>query len=97
MNSDIANGQTVKQRYHFRPSLQLIEIVSPLLHHLPALGEVLRVVVGGANLVAFGIAGAIGIDEKMQPAPIAQLLRFLTPFCVADCGVAQGHVGISPK
>jgi hypothetical protein len=27
-----------------------VEIVSPLLHHLPPLGEVLRVVVGGAHV-----------------------------------------------
>jgi hypothetical protein len=43
------------QRYHFRPTLQHVEIVRPLLHHAPALGEVLRVVVGGADLIAFGV------------------------------------------
>jgi hypothetical protein len=31
---------------------EIVEIVSPLLHHFPPLGEVLRVVVGGADLVA---------------------------------------------
>ena len=32
---------------------EIVEIVSPLLHHAPALWQVLRVIVGGANLVAF--------------------------------------------
>ena len=34
---------------------KIVKIVRPLLHHSPALGEVLRVVVGGANLFAFVI------------------------------------------
>ena len=51
-------------------------------------------------LVAIGhapVAGAIGIDEKVQPAAVAQLLRLLAALRIADCGVGQGHVGISPK
>ena len=32
---------------------KIVDIVSPLLQHVPALGEVLRVVVDGTNLVAF--------------------------------------------
>ena len=31
---------------------KIVETVRPLLHHAPALGEVLGVVVGGADLVA---------------------------------------------
>src|SRR5260221_5769302 len=31
----------------------LVEIIGPPLHHLPALRQVLRVIVGGANLIAF--------------------------------------------
>ena len=55
------------QRYHFRPSLQRVEIVRPLLHHTPALGEVLRVVVGGADLVAF-VMGKLAFDAiGMEP------------------------------
>jgi hypothetical protein len=51
-------------------------------------------------LVAIGhapVAGAVRIDEKVQPAAIAQLLRPLAALRIADCGVGQGHVGISPK
>jgi hypothetical protein len=33
----------------------------------------------------------------VQPAAIAQLLRPLAAFRIADCGVGQGHVGISAK
>src|SRR3984893_11706765 len=50
-------------------------------------------------LVAIGhapVAGAVRIDEKVQPAAIAQLLRPLAALRIADCGVGQGHVGISP-
>lgn len=39
-------------RYHFRPSLQLVEIVSPLLHHLPPLGKMRCPVVGAPVRVA---------------------------------------------
>ena len=39
------------QRYHFCPSLQLVEIVSPLLHHLPALFDEFRPVVSRAQRV----------------------------------------------
>jgi hypothetical protein len=49
------------QRCHFRPSFQLVEIVRPLLHHATSLGEVLRVVVGGADLVAF-VMGKLAFD-----------------------------------
>jgi hypothetical protein len=46
---------------------KIVEIVCPLLHHAPALGEVLRVVVGGANLVAF-IMGKLAFDPiGMKP------------------------------
>jgi hypothetical protein len=40
---------------------KIVEIVSPLLHHAPALGMVLRVVVGGADLVAF-VMGKLAFD-----------------------------------
>jgi hypothetical protein len=40
---------------------KIVEIVRPLLHHTPALGEVLRVVVGGADLVAF-VMGKLAFD-----------------------------------
>jgi hypothetical protein len=43
------------------PSLQRVEIVRRLLHHAPALGEVFRVVVGGADLVAF-VMGKLAFD-----------------------------------
>jgi hypothetical protein len=40
---------------------KIVEIVRPLLHHAPALGEVLRVVVGGADFVAF-VMGKLAFD-----------------------------------
>ena len=40
------------QRYHFRPTLQHVEIVSPLLHHLPQLGKMRRPVVGAPVRIA---------------------------------------------
>jgi hypothetical protein len=40
------------------------------------------------------VSRAIRVDEKMQPAPVAEFLWPLTPFCVADSGVGQWHVGI---
>ena len=40
---------------------KIIETVRPLLHHAPALGEVLGVVVGGANFVAF-VVGKLAFD-----------------------------------
>ena len=46
---------------------KIVEIVRPLLHHTPALGEVLRVVVGGANLVAL-VMGKLAFDPiGMKP------------------------------
>jgi hypothetical protein len=40
---------------------KIVERVRPLLHHAPALGEVLRVVVGGADLIAF-VMGNLALD-----------------------------------
>jgi hypothetical protein len=40
---------------------KIIEIVRPLLHHAPAFGQVLRVVVGGTDLVAF-VMGKLAFD-----------------------------------
>jgi hypothetical protein len=40
---------------------KIVEIVRPLLHHTPALGEVLRVIVGGADFVAF-VMGKLAFD-----------------------------------
>jgi hypothetical protein len=51
-------------------------------------------------LVAIGhapVAGTIGIDEKVQPAAIAQLLRPFAALRIADCGAGQGRVGISAR
>ena len=46
---------------------KIVEIVRPLLHHTPALGEVLRVIVGGANLVTF-VLGKLAFDPiGMEP------------------------------
>ena len=46
---------------------KIVEIVRPLLHHTPALGEVLRVIVGGADLVAF-VMGKLAFDAiGMEP------------------------------
>jgi hypothetical protein len=40
---------------------KIVETVRPLLHHAPALGQVLRVIVGGADLVAF-VTGKLAFD-----------------------------------
>src|SRR5437016_4292358 len=40
---------------------KIVETVRPLLHHAAALGEVLRVVVGGADFVAF-VMGKLAFD-----------------------------------
>ena len=46
---------------------EIVEIVRPLLHHATPLGEVLGVVVGGANLVAF-VMGKLAFDPiGMKP------------------------------
>jgi hypothetical protein len=46
---------------------KIVEIVSPLLHHASALGEVLRVIVGGADLIAF-VMGKLAFDAiGMEP------------------------------
>jgi hypothetical protein len=40
---------------------KIVEIVSPLLHHATTLGEVLGVIVGGADLVAL-VMGKLAFD-----------------------------------
>ena len=46
---------------------EIVETVRPLLHHAAALGEVLRVVIGGADFVAF-VMGKLGFDPiGMEP------------------------------
>jgi len=46
---------------------KIVETVRPLLHHAAALGEVLRVVVGGADLVAL-VMGKLAFDPiGMKP------------------------------
>ena len=46
---------------------KIVEIGRPLLHHTPALGEVLPVIVGGADLVAF-VMGKLAFDAiGMEP------------------------------
>jgi hypothetical protein len=40
---------------------KIVEIVRPLLHHAPALGEVLSVIVSGANVVAL-VMGKLAFD-----------------------------------
>lgn len=64
-------GQTVKlcgrAAVSLPPSLQLVEIVSPLLHHAAALGEILRVVVGGADPIAFVMASWRSIQSGWNP------------------------------
>jgi len=46
---------------------KIVETVRPLLHHAAALGEVLRVVVGGADFVAF-VMGKLAFDPiGMKP------------------------------
>lgn len=40
------------QRYHFRPGLQVIEIVSPLLHHFPSFRKMRGPVVGAPIRIA---------------------------------------------
>ena len=49
-------------RDHFRPGLQLVQIIRPLLHHLPALGQMGRAVVGAPVRVAHGM-GELVFDE----------------------------------
>jgi hypothetical protein len=62
-----------------RPSLQLVEIVSPVLHHFPPLGEVLRVVVGGADPVAF-VMGKLAFDPiGMEPHFVFRTTRAPRP------------------
>src|ERR1700730_8660809 len=46
---------------------KIVEIVRPLLHHAPALGQVLRVIVGGADLVAFAWASWRSIQSGWNP------------------------------
>jgi hypothetical protein len=41
---------------------KIVEVVRPLLHHFPPLGEVLSVIVSGANVVAL-IMGKLAFDE----------------------------------
>jgi hypothetical protein len=48
---------------HLSTTGKIVEIVRPLLHHAPALGEVLRVVVGGTDLVAF-VMGKLAFARK---------------------------------
>jgi hypothetical protein len=43
------------QRYHFRPALQVVEIVGPLLHHAPTLGKMRCPVVGTPVRIAHGM------------------------------------------
>jgi len=46
---------------------KIVKIVRPLLHHAPTLGQVLRVVVGGADLIAF-VMGKLALDPiGMEP------------------------------
>jgi hypothetical protein len=46
---------------------KIVEIVRPLLHHTPALGKVLGVVVGGADFIAF-VMGKLAFDPiGMEP------------------------------
>jgi hypothetical protein len=40
------------QRYHFRPGLQIVEMVSPLQHHFPPLGKMRRPIVGTTVRIA---------------------------------------------
>jgi hypothetical protein len=47
-----SSSHVTVQRYHFRPTLQLVEIVSPLLHHLPTLGKMRCPVVGAPVRIA---------------------------------------------
>jgi hypothetical protein len=43
------------KRYHFRPCLQLVEIVSPLLHHTTPLGKMRCPVVSAPVRIAHGV------------------------------------------
>ena len=45
----------LRQRDHFRPGLQIVQIVCPLLHHLTAFGQVRRAVVRAAVGVLHGM------------------------------------------
>jgi hypothetical protein len=66
---------STRPRYPVRPKRwtmtlppgKIVEIVRPLLHHATPLGEVLGVIVGGANLVAF-VMGKLAFDPiGMKP------------------------------
>ena len=43
-------------RDDFSPSFQLVEIVRPLLHHLPPLGQMRRSVVGASVGIPYGVS-----------------------------------------
>src|SRR5262245_36934005 len=58
--ADLMIGTQRRKPPAVRPTLQLVEIVRPLLHHAPTLGEVLGVVVGGADFTALASVWASG-------------------------------------
>ena len=41
--------------YHFRSSLQLVQIVGPFLHHYPPLRQIFRSIVGSTDLIALAM------------------------------------------
>lgn len=43
---DFGLGNMAMQRYCFRSGLELIQVISPLLHHLPPLWQVCGAVIG---------------------------------------------------
>ena len=58
-------------------SAQAIEVVGPPLHHLPTLREVLRIVVGGANVVFFAVRelALYGVTQATElRVPVLNLL-----------------------
>lgn len=58
-------------RHDFRPRRKLIQIISPSLHHSFALWQMLRTVIRGATVVAFGV-GELALDGVPVPALIIQ-------------------------
>src|SRR3546814_10534961 len=50
---------------------QRVQVVGPRLHHLLALGHVLRAVVGGADLVALGVC-QLALDHVRRPAHLVE-------------------------
>ena len=64
-------GSRPTDRHDLSTLLQLIQVVRPLLHHRPALGHVLREVVGGTDRVALGVR-QLALDDVIL---IAQLMK----------------------